>query len=629
MCGIAGVYGLTGPLPPAVLDARDAITDRVAHRGPDARGVFTTSRVVLGHRRLSIIDVTRGAQPMVSADGTCHIVFNGEIYNHRLLRPELEAQGFHFRTHSDTEVILAAYQAYGRACVEHFEGMFAFAIFDGRDQSLFMARDRLGKKPLFIAEFDGVLHFASEIKSIQASPLWDGSIDRGAIESYLSLGYIVAPRTIYRHVRAVEPARTVTARSGDVCIRPYWDVTDFDSDQRPIGDVVDELDGLLRDRVAERLESEVPLGAFLSGGIDSGLVVSYMAEAMASPVETTSVGFTQAAHNELEAAGITARALKTHHHAEVAEPRLDDVLGPVVEAFDQPFADASAIPTYYVSGMARRHVTVALSGDGGDEVFSGYDFRYVPHAVEDRIRRGLLGGPVRVSARMLRPWWPRTRRLPRPLRLATIFDNLSVDAATAYYYDLCFLKPARTRALLGRRGRMDDRESELYDTVTAPYRRCTSSSAVQRAQYADLKLYLPNDPLVKVDRMSMQHGLEVRCPLLDRRIVEFGFRVPTETKMPGLQAKAVLKRLAARRLPPELLSLPKHGFTAPVGEWVTRQYADTFMSEVLSPSAFVGGLVDQSWLRRAFNAHRSGLRDESYVLWAAWVLERWGRQRRR
>lgn len=625
MCGIAGVYALSGPLPPAAREAGTAITDTLAHRGPDARGLFVNERVVLGHRRLSIIDVSLGGQPMATPDDALVIVFNGEIYNHRQLREVLESRGHRFRTRSDTEVILEAYREYGPACVDRLEGMFAFAIYDERQQSLFVARDRLGKKPLYYAVLDGVLHFGSEIKAIAASPLWNPAIDPAGLEGYLSLGYFVAPRTVYAHVRMLEPACVLHARDGRIETRSYWDVTEFDSDPRAGAQLEDELDDLLRARVAERLESEVPLGAFLSGGIDSGLVVSYMSESMANPVETTAVGFGHAEHNELDAAGSTARHCGTRHHSEIAEPRLEEVLGPIVDAFDQPFADSSAIPAYYVSAMARRHVTVALSGDGGDEVFGGYDFRYVPHAFEDRLRRSALGAPAQRVAGRLRHWWPRSRRLPKPLRLATILDNLSVDAATAYYYDLCFLKPRHTREILGLAAAADDRDSEVYAAVTAPYLRCPSRSPVQRAQYADLKVYLPNDVLVKVDRMSMQHGLEVRCPLLDRRIVEFGFRIATESKMPGLQPKYLLKQLARRRLPAALLALPKHGFTAPVGDWITRDYADMYVAEVLAPTAFVSGLLDTARVRAAFDAHRAGRADNSYLLWAVWVLERWMR----
>jgi asparagine synthase (glutamine-hydrolysing) len=628
VCGIAGLFGVSGAIAPEVARAGDAMTDAIAHRGPDGRGVRADARAVLGHRRLSIIDVSLGAQPMSTADGRLHIVFNGEVYNHRQLREGLEARGHVFRTHSDTEVILVAYREYGAACVPMLEGMFAFAIYDEPAGMLFAARDRLGKKPFYYAVLGGVLHFASEIKAIAASPLWDGTIDGEALESYLSLGYVVAPRTMYRRVRMLAPAHTLEVRNGAIREREYWDVTDFDSDRRSESAIDEDLSDLLRARVRERLESEVPLGAFLSGGIDSGLVVSYMAELTTSPVETTAVGFGDARHNELDAAGQTAAHCGTHHHAEVAEPRLDEVLEPIVAAFDQPFADSSAIPTYYVSAMARRHVTVALSGDGGDEVFGGYDFRYVPHAVEDRIRRGAFGGAARLAARAARGLWPRSPRLPRPLRLGTILDNLSVDAATAYYYDLCFLKPARTRALLGRPSPAPDRESELYESVTAPYRRCPSTSALQRAQYADLKVYLPNDPLVKVDRMSMQHGLEVRCPLLDRRVVEFGFRIPTERKMPRLRAKHLLKQLAARRLPPQLLTLPKHGFTAPVGAWLTGPYAAAFRADVLGADSYVGGVIDRALVARAFDEHAAGRADHAYLLWAAWVLERWGRAQR-
>jgi asparagine synthase (glutamine-hydrolysing) len=556
------------------------------------------------------------------------VTFNGEIYNHHELRAQLEARGHRFRTRSDGEVLVHGWEEWGTACAERLHGMFAFAVWDARTRELYIARDRLGKKPLFWAELDGAVHFASEIKALRASPAWDGEIDPGALEGYLSLGYVPAPWTIYRRVRKLEPGHWLHLRGDRIDVRRYWDVTQFDSDGRSEEDILTELEGALQDAVATRLESEVPLGAFLSGGIDSGLVVSFMAQAMSEAPLTVSVGFDDSAHNELEAARRLAERYRTRHHAEILEPHLDEMLERILEGCDEPFADSSAIPTYYVCAGARRHVTVCLSGDGGDETFGGYDFRYVPHAWEGRARRFVLGAPGRSVCRGLGRVWPRSPHLPRSLRLGTVLENVGRDAADAYYADLCFLKPWDARLVLGAAPDRDPRKSPVHDLVTAPYRRCPSPSALQRAQYADLMIYLPNDPLVKVDRMSMLHGLEVRCPLLDHRVVELAFRVPTATKMPGLRAKHLLRRLAERRLPEENLDLPKRGFTAPVARWLAGQDSRRFESEVLGEDSATSGFLDARVLRRWLGEHRKGRANRSHALWASWVLERWARRER-
>jgi asparagine synthase (glutamine-hydrolysing) len=623
MCGICGVAALEGPLDAEVRHAVPAMAAAIRHRGPDGEGFFSDERVSMGHRRLAIIDLATGDQPIANEDRSCWIVFNGEIYNHRALRDVLLKCGHVFRTTSDTEAIVHAYEEYGAACVDRLEGMFAFAIWDQRRRELFVARDRLGKKPLFYAVLGGVLHFASEMKCFYRSPLWDGELDLASLEAYFSLGYFVAPETVYRHVRKLEPGHWLKAAGGQIQIRKYWDVEEFDTDRRPEPQVLEDLESLLRQAVLERLESEVPLGAFLSGGIDSGLVVSFMAEG------TASVGFGEVAHNELRAAGLTAAHFHTSHHPSTIEPKLEDVLDPIVAAFDEPFADSSAIPTWYVSKAAREHVTVALSGDGGDETFAGYDFRYVPHALEGRARRFVRGGVGRALLRGLSRTWPRDPRLPKALRLSTIFSNIAREPADAYYADLCFLKPADTRRLIGKAPDDDPRNSPVYDAVTSPYRRCPSASPIQRAQYADLKVYLPNDPLVKVDRMSMQHSLEVRCPLLDRRVTEFAFRLPTDLKMARLQGKHLLRALAERRLPPGLSRLPKLGFTAPVGSWLAGCYGDAFAADVLSPGSRIASVVDVSHLKQLYRAHRAGAADHWYPLWATWIFERWSRQQER
>jgi asparagine synthase (glutamine-hydrolysing) len=623
MCGICGAVALCGELAPAIRASLPAMALTLAHRGPDSEGFFIDPHAALGHRRLAIIDRAGGRQPIANEDGTSWITFNGEIYNHTDLRATLAHQGHSFRTSSDTEVVLHAYEQFGPACVTRFEGMFAFAIYDSRRRELFAARDRLGKKPFFYAVFGGALHFASEIKALRVSPAWDGSLDLESLESYFSLGYIVAPATIYRHVRKLEPAHWLKLSNGEIQTRKYWDLEAFDEDHRDETAILSDLDALLRQVVNARLESEVrPIGAFLSGGIDSGLIVSAMAELSADPPVTASLGFSDKGHNELEAAKLTATHVASRHFQRVVPPNLEDVLDSIVRAFDEPFADPSAIATFYVSQLARQHVAVVLTGDGGDETFSGYDFRYRPHSLDDRIRR-FLPDQLRAALRGLSEIWPRSESLPRPLRLANRLGNLGRDSADAYYADLCFLKPAETRRLFGQAERADPRRDAVYEMVTGPYRQCPSRDPVQRAQYADLKTYLPNDILVKVDRMSMAHSLEVRCPLLDRRVVEFAFRVPVSTKMRGMQGKYLLRRLAAKRLPETILRLPKKGFTVPIGAWIRNRYSIEFETEVLAKTSEVSSVLNRSRLQQCFHAHRAGIADYSHVLWAAWMYERW------
>jgi asparagine synthase (glutamine-hydrolysing) len=623
MCGICGVMALDGPLDPTLRKGVRAMNAALAHRGPDGDGFRDEAAAVLGHRRLAIIDRAGGSQPMSNEDGSCWVVFNGEIYNHRTLRPVLEARGHRFRTVSDTETIVHAWEEYGTGCVERLDGMFAFAVYDTRKRELFIARDRLGKKPLFYTILDGVLHFASELGALRASPAWRGDLDLSALEGYLSLGYFLAPNTAYRDVRKLEPGCWLHVAKGRVVTTRYWDVTEFGTDHRSDGALIADLEATLGAAVRNRLESEVPLGAFLSGGIDSGLVVSFMAESLADPVVTTTVGFADAAHNELEAAALTAAYFHTRHHEQVVAPRLEEVFDGVVDHLGEPMADSSAIPTWYVSQKARRHVTVALSGDGGDETFAGYDFRYVPHVWESRARTFVPGAPGRRLARWLGAQWPRARALPRPLRLGTIFENLSRDPAAAYFLDLCFLKPPDARALLGLSSSDGAFEGPIYEAVTEPYRRCPSPDPLQRAQYADLKVYMPNDPLVKVDRMSMAHSLEIRCPLLDRHVVELAFRIPAARKQRGRTGKVLLRELARRRLPAAHATLPKRGFTVPIGEWICGPYRQQFTDDVLGSGSRVNSILDTSVVRRLMAEFQPGMASHAYALWAVWLLEKW------
>jgi asparagine synthase (glutamine-hydrolysing) len=622
MCGICGAAALTGPLDPAARQSVRAMAGAMTHRGPDGDGFYDSDTFSLGHRRLAIIDRAGGAQPMANEDGTCWIVFNGEVYNHRTLRPVLESRGHVFRTHSDTEAILHAWEEYGTACVDRLDGMFTFAIADTNRKELFIARDRLGKKPLFYTVLDGMFHFASELGALRKAPGWRGDLSLDALEGYLSLGYFLAPDSIYRGVHKLMPAHWLHLAEGRVTTRRYWDVSEFGTDRREEADLIDAIDEALGAAVRDRLESEVPLGAFLSGGIDSGLVVSYMAEAMGERVLTNTVGFGESAHNELDAARVTAHAFHTAHHEEELTPNLDEVFRSLVDHLGEPMADSSAIPTWYVSRSARHNVTVALTGDGGDETFAGYDFRYVPHALEAKARAFVPGSPGRAMAAAVGRAWPRSPGMPKWLRAGTVLENLSYDSATAYYADLCFLKPDATRRLLGRAGN-DPEDSPVYAAVTDVYRRSAAPDDLQRAQYADLHVYMPNDPLVKVDRMSMTHSLEVRCPLLDRRVVELAFRIPSWRHQQGTVGKVLLRKLAARRLTTSLAGLPKRGFTVPIGEWIRGPYAGRYREEVLAADACTATLIDQVHLRARFDAHEARREDNSYLLWTLWLLERW------
>jgi asparagine synthase (glutamine-hydrolysing) len=622
VCGISGMFALDGHLPPGARGSVERMNAALAHRGPDGDGFHEAPGVVLGHRRLAIIDRAGGHQPMSNEDGSCWIVFNGEIYNHKELRPLLEAKGHRYRTSSDTETILHAYEEFGPACVDRLEGMFAFALYDGRQRELFAARDRLGKKPFFYTVLDGVLCFSSELASLACASGWKGELDLTALEGYLSLGYFLAPGTIFRNVYKLEPGHWLQASGGRLQIRKYWDVTEFDTDTRSDAELIKAVDEALRAAVHARLESEVPLGAFLSGGIDSGLVVSYMAEALPDRLVTATVGFGEAAHNELDAAAVVAAHFGSRHYPEIIEPRLDEVLAPVVEGLGEPMADSSAIPTWYVSRAARRHVTVALTGDGGDESFAGYDFRYVPHAME-AVARHWIPRMAMPAIGWLGMRWPRSPRLPRAFRAGAVLENLSRDPAGAYFADLTFLKSHDARALMGLPLVRDVTRSPVYESVTEPYRRCPSRNPLQCAEYADLKVYLPNDPLVKVDRMSMAHGLEVRSPLLDRNVVELAFRIPAGRKQQGRQGKALLRALARTRLPGALWTMPKRGFTAPVAEWISRPYARLFHEEVLAARSPTIGIIDDRRVGLLARAHQRGEADHSYALWAIWVLARW------
>ncbi|MDF3018711.1 MAG: Asparagine synthetase [Steroidobacteraceae bacterium] len=625
MCGIAGYVDFSGHQPEQARERLKRMTDAIAHRGPDGEGFYVDGHAALGHRRLAIIDVSGGHQPMAGADGKVQIVFNGEIYNYLQLRAELESLGHTFRTNSDTEAIIGAYLQWGENCAERLNGMFAFAIWDTRTQALFLARDRVGKKPMYYFRRGSVVAFASELKALRATGWCPDALDPEALDCYFSFGYIPAPKTIYRNVSKLRAARTLHVTAARETERQYWQLKFGAPVERSLESATEEFESLLDDAVRCRLMSEVPLGAFLSGGLDSSLVVSSMARASSRPVITNSIGFDDRKFSELGAAKAIAEHLGTDHHEFVVQPRATDVLEKIAWHFDEPLADSSAIPTWYVCEMARRTVTVALSGDGGDEGFGGYTFRYVPHVFESRLRGAL---PLAVRSPLfglLGSVWPASARLPQPLRLKTIFENLAVSDSEAYYRDLLWLRADARAALYTPEFMRSLNGYTPAEAVLPFYANTDASSPLARSQNADIHFYMTDDVLAKADRMSMAHSLEVRCPLLDHRLIEFGVRLPDNLKIDGRQGKVVLRELAGRRLPEAIRNLPKQGFSIPAATWLRKELRPMTEGLLFNGTDPFDGLLDPAVVRRMWREHLSAARDHSVFLWGLMMLALWRR----
>jgi asparagine synthase (glutamine-hydrolysing) len=623
MCGITGFVDFGGhPRAEAQALVR-RMADTLVHRGPDEEGFYVDDFVALGHRRLSIIDLSSGQQPMGALEGQVQIVFNGEIYNFIEIRAELEARGHRFKTRCDTEVILIGYLEWGERCVERLNGMFAFAIWDARFRRLVLARDRVGKKPLYYHRKGALVAFASELKALRAGGLCPDAVDPESLDCYFSFGYIPAPRTIYKDVRKLRAARCLTISNTSESERQYWQLSFANPIARPLEEAVDEFEVLLDDAVKCRLMSEVPLGAFLSGGIDSSLVVSSMARLLERPVITNSIGFEDRRFNELTVAGAIAAHLKTDHHEFVVEPKAADVLERIAWHFDEPLADSSAVPTWYVCEMAKRTVTVALSGDGGDESFGGYTFRYLPHMMESRLRAAVPALFRRAVFGALGAMWPASAKLPKPLRLKTILENLSVGDAQAFYCDLAWLR-SDTRDALYSPDFIAELKGFTPMEAVQPYYSCSDAKdALGRSQYADIHFYMTDDVLVKVDRMSMAHSLEVRSPLLDHRIIEFAAKLPTELKIDTRRGKLLLRASAARRLPPETLDQPKRGFSIPAARWLRNELRPLAESVILDRNRFFSSVLDERKITQMWREHLSEARDHSVFFWGLMMLGLW------
>jgi asparagine synthase (glutamine-hydrolysing) len=623
MCGIAGFVNLDGSPPRA---AQAAVLERmchvITHRGPDDQGtMLTDDGAALGMRRLAIIDVAGGQQPLSGCDDAISIVFNGEIYNFQELKRELEGRGHRFHTHSDTETIVHAYEEYGDDCVEHLRGMFAFAIWDARQRELFIARDRVGKKPLYYTlTARGTLVFGSELKALLEHPEVTREVNPEALDSYLTFGYVPDPLSIFRGIYKLPPGHYLKFDAqGRTALTQYWDFR-----YEPIAEVRDEreyvaeLRTLLDESVKVRLISEVPLGAFLSGGIDSCTVVGLMARHTSRPVKTFSIGFHEDSYDELKYARLAAKHFGTDHHEFVVTPDICRIVDELVWHLDEPFADPSAIPTYMVAKLAREHVTVALSGDGGDELFAGYT-RYVT----DRKRIGFAYLPRALRHGVMQPL---SRRLPHRAWGRNFLHNVALDPVERYIDSVSSFTSLSRAALYSAGFRAQLHERNLTAARFRHYAaRVATNDPLDVMLYLDSKTYLPGDILTKVDRMSMAVSLEARAPLLDHKLIEFVTRIPTALKLRGLETKYILKEAVRGLVPAEILARPKQGFGMPLQQWINSELRD-YIRDVLTERRTRGrGYFNAGYVDLLFDEHHRQRRDHSTQLWTLFMLELWHR----
>lgn len=619
MCGIAGFFRTAVPYADGALLQR--MGEVIRHRGPDAGGEYLDDHVGLTHRRLSIIDLSpQGNQPMISGDGNLVIVFNGEIYNFSDLRDELEREGDVFRTRTDTEVILALYRKKGTACLRDLNGMFAFAIWDKAKRTLFLARDRIGKKPLYYYHGGGDrLVFASEIKSILQLPGISRDIEPSAIPDYLSYHYIPDPKTIYRNIFKLPPAHyMVVAVGSEPHIAEYWDVGFSVSGNISINQAEDKLVELLRDATRIRMLADVPLGAFLSGGVDSSAIVALMAGVSEKPVRTCTIGFDDKRHDESLYAREIASLFATDHQEYVVRQSLIDTVSLLPEYFDEPFADSSAVPTYHVSRLARQNVTVAVAGDGGDESFAGYA-KYAVELKENCVRqfvpRSVLSLINTVFAGI-----GETSTVARKAR--SLSQSAMMEPGRAFFRTNSSIPQSAIVSLLSEKLKSDCRGYDPALHTLRYWDKMKDADHVTRMLYTDLKTYLPGDILVKVDRMSMANSLEVRAPFLDYRIIEFAASLPSDWKIKGSKKKIILRSAFSRLLPPGILNRPKHGFTVPLDKWFRDELRPIAEASLLNYRP-LHDLLDIGTLNRVWNEHQENKVDNGEMLWNILMLSLW------
>ena len=616
MCGIAGIYSLEGKRMPGP-EIVDAMCRLIEHRGPDDQGVYCDDRAQIGMRRLSIIDLGGGHQPIHNEDKTIWVVFNGEIYNFREVRKDLEARGHHFYTNSDTECIVHAYEEFGEACFAKLRGMFAIAILDLRAGKMVLGRDRVGKKPLFYTTTqDGILAFASELKCLFAVPGFRPSVSMTATRDYFSMGYVPEPQTIYDKVYKLAPAHYMVVQGGKLSQHRYWQASFEPKWNLDEATLKEQLTAQIEDAVRVRLVSDVPFGAFLSGGIDSSVVAVLMARNLSAPVKTFTIGFREAAFNELPDARAVAQHIGSEHHELIVEADAVSMLKDLVWYFDEPFGDSSSIPTYLVSKLAAGHVKMVLSGDGGDELFAGYT-RYRKYEQLEAMRRrsfGLAGPAMNLAGLLLGG--------PRGARLSRIAERMAQPFPDRYLSGVGL----NTRADLGMLLSPAVGDLDPFASVRRHFERPDISSPMEKILAGDMATYLSDDIMVKVDRMSMANSLEARAPLLDHHLIEFVARIPYQFKLRNGTGKYLLKQVAADLLPAGVLQKRKQGFAIPIAKWLRTELKE-LMSDTLSDRSFrERGVFNESGVRRCVQEHLTGARDHSEPLWLLLTYEMWARR---
>lgn len=624
MCGICGIIDLTGQ--PIDQDILRRMADTLAHRGPDAEGFYYnpavggSPAVGLAHRRLSIIDIATGQQPLANEDGTVWIVFNGEIYNYLDVREELLHKGHVFKTRSDTETIVHAFEEWGESCVDRLRGMFAFAIWDENRQRLFVVRDRLGIKPLYYYWDGKTLIFGSEIKAIVANPRVARTLNLEALCDYFTLLYIPAPKSIFQNIHKLEAGHVLTLAAGTVKIQQYWDLHFHPDLEVSENEWQERILTKLEEAVRIRLMSEVPLGAFLSGGVDSSAVVALMAGLMHEPVKTASIGFQEQSFNELPYARQVAGQFATDHHEQMVKPDSVAILDQLVWYFDEPFADSSAVPTYYVSQVAKQKVTVCLSGDGGDENFAGYR-RYYFDRMENSIRSFIPNIIRQQCIKPLAGLYPKMDWAPQMFRAKTLLTNLAMDPVEGFFNSMSWFQGSRaslftedvTRQLAGY---------SPIDTFRRHYANAPQDP-LSAVQYIDIKTYLVDDILTKVDRASMAHSLEVRVPLLDHEFMELVANIPSKLKLKSREGKYILKKSLERKLQHDTLYRPKNGFSIPLGQWLKNDLKSLFEKSVLNQTAKTIQLLNKRTVETIWREHQTGQRERSAELWPILFLQKW------
>jgi asparagine synthase (glutamine-hydrolysing) len=620
MCGIAGMFNTAVE---AVVDAPTIhrMCQTIIHRGPDDEGIYVKGGVGLGMRRLSIIDLSSGQQPIHNEDKTIWVVFNGEIYNFRELRAELERGGHRFYTNTDTEVIVHLYEDLGSNFVLKLRGMFAIALYDERRRSLVLARDRLGKKPLHYSFTEGQFLFGSEIKSLLAVAPELAEVDQEAVLQYFYFGYILDPATAFRDIRKLPPGFLLEFANGKTILRQYWDVPTYGTaGPKSEEEYLEELERQLDDAVRIRLISDVPLGALLSGGVDSSTIVALMARASSRPVKTFTIGFSHEDFNEARAARVVSERFGTEHQELVVEPRIGETLEHLSRSLEEPFADSSILPTYYVSQLTRQHVTVALAGDGGDELFAGYE-RYATD-----LRRRVFDWIPHWAGQCYRDYvYP---RLPSTFVGRRFLFNISLPPRDRYLDSISFLPACHRERGLFSGDFLDSRCRAVapLNSFQSYFDNAPADKRLSRLLYLDTKTYLPGDILTKVDRMSMAASLEVRAPILDHHVVEWAARLPENLKFRDGKGKYVLRKLAARvGVPHEVLNRPKQGFALPLVHWMRGELKDDLLPILLEPRTLGRGYFNPKTVRGLLEEHSRGRRDHSAQIWMLLMFELWHR----